>query len=135
MVEVRYINDKDTAFVKTLHSRVDAFFVEENTDRRGNSKMYRKTIFSLLYFIGIYFLILFGGIENLIVLAILWGMMGLGQAFLGMNIMHDKVHGAYSSNFFVNLLLELPIVAIGVDSFIWSVEQDRKSTRLNSSHT
>lgn len=36
--------------------------------------------------------------------------------------MHDTVHNAYTKSKLVRLLLELPIILIGVESKIWKIE-------------
>ena len=124
MINIRYNSSNDKLFVKELNARVDNYFSERNLNKRGNQNMFVKTILVLTYFAVIYFFILFGGVNNLIILGILWAFLGIGQALLGMTVMHDKVHGAYTSNKWMNLLLEIPITAIGVDSFIWSIEHN-----------
>jgi linoleoyl-CoA desaturase len=124
MVKVRYNSSNDTLFVKELNSRIDNYFSVRNLNKRANKFMFIKTILMLSYFFGIYFFILFGGVNNLIILGLLWALLGVGQALLGMTIMHDKVHGAYSTKKWMNFLLEIPVVAIGVDSFIWSIEHN-----------
>ena len=38
MREIRYRNDMDIQFVETLNSRVDAFFLERNADRKAGQR-------------------------------------------------------------------------------------------------
>lgn len=124
MVNIKYNSSNDTLFVKELNARIDNYFSEKKLSKSGNKTMFTKTLLITSYFFGIYFLILFGGINNLILLGVLWAFLGIGQALLGMTVMHDKVHGAYTNSKSLNFLLEIPIVAIGLDSFIWSIEHN-----------
>jgi len=123
-IEYKFSKTDNNVFGKAVNARVNEFFVKENIDRLADRDMILKTLVSFGFYMGIYFLILFGGVPNIFVLLFLWVLLGLGQGFVGMCIMHDKVHGAYAKNWWVNLLLEIPVIAIGVESLIWKIEHN-----------
>ena len=83
-------------FFKTLNSRVNNYFKENNIPKTGNWKIHLKTIILFSVFLTPYFLIL--TLEMSIWLQLLLNiLMGIGMAGIGMNVMHDGNHGAYSS--------------------------------------
>jgi len=116
--------DVEAAFSATVRRRVNSYFKENQLERRANTQMIIKTLIIGGFYFGIYFTILFSGISNLFLLFTLWSLLGLGQAMVGMSIMHDKVHGSYSKNRIVQFILEIPIIAIGVESLIWKIEHN-----------
>ena len=105
MIKYKFSNNLDLEFSKALKKRVNHYFASTNIDRRSDSKMHSKTLLAFFSYLLIYLVILFAGINQLWILFILWAMLGLGQALIGMTVMHDTVHGAYSKNKLVNLLL------------------------------
>jgi len=124
MQGARYSDTVQQDFSKTLNQRVSQYFKERAIDPKAGQTMVLKTILLVTVYAGIYFLILFGGISNLFILFFLWALLGFGQSVIGMSIMHDTVHGAYSNKRFVNLLLQVPIIAIGVEPLIWKIEHN-----------
>ena len=123
-IDYSFSNSENVEFVKTLNQRVNNYFVSNKISKNANSKMFTKTIITFGFYVGIYLTILFSGITNLLVIFVLWAMLGIGQALVGMCVMHDKVHGSYTKNSLTNILLEIPIIAIGVESIIWSIEHN-----------
>src|SRR5690606_229842 len=84
-------------FFTTLTKRVNQYFTEKQISRHANSEMVIKTIFMLsIYFIP-YVLMITGTVDSL------WGMtglcvvMGIAIAGIGLSVMHDANHGAYSN--------------------------------------
>jgi linoleoyl-CoA desaturase len=54
----------------------------------------------------------------------MWIVMGLGMAGIGLSIMHDANHGAYSKNKFVNKFLGMIILAIGGSDVNWRIQHN-----------
>ena len=98
---VRFQNKEQIPFVKTLRKRVNAYFKENNISRNANAKMVIKTISVFFIYLVPYALVYTGLITGIFgfILAIL---MGFGMAGIGMCVMHDANHGAYSSKPKVN---------------------------------
>jgi linoleoyl-CoA desaturase len=120
----KFSRDRDTAFSRTLMSRVNTYFRENQLNRQADRNMVIKSIAAFGFYLLVYFTLLFSGISNLIVLWFLFSLLGLGQALIGMALMHDAVHGAYTKNRFLYYLLQVPIVLIGVESLIWKIEHN-----------
>lgn len=123
-INYNFSKSDNVEFVKTLNQRVNAFFTANNISKTADSKMYTKTLVTFGFYVAIYLTILFSGVTNLFLVFTLWAMLGIGQALVGMCVMHDKVHGSYTRSKLTNLLLEIPIISIGVESIIWNIEHN-----------
>lgn len=121
-INYKFSKSNDQEFVKILISRVNNYFSENAIPRTANSSMILKTFVTFGFYIAVYLIILFGEIQNLTILFILWGLLGIGQALVGFCIMHDTLHKAHINNKFIYGLLQIPIIAIGVESDIWKIE-------------
>ena len=87
---------KDTKkFFKTLNNRVNEYFKQNEIEKTGNWKLYLKTFVMFLLLIAPYVLVLTLSISLWIKL-LLYVVMGLGMAGVGMNVMHDGNHGSFS---------------------------------------
>lgn len=124
MINYRFDIGVDEQFANTLKSRVNSYFKTNNVDPKANSVMVWKTLLSFSLYASIYFAIIFGFTHNLILYYCLWILLGLGQAFIGMTLMHDLVHGAYTKNKFIYYFLQIPVILIGVESLIWKIEHN-----------
>ena len=51
----------------------------------------------------------------------LWLLMGVGLAGIGMSVMHDGNHGAYSKNKVVNKLMGLTLNLVGGSAKNWKI--------------
>jgi linoleoyl-CoA desaturase len=56
--------------------------------------------------------------------AILWLIMGIGMAGIGLNIMHDANHGSYSRSKTLNHILGLSSNFLGVSDFNWKLQHN-----------
>ncbi len=111
-------------FFATLSQRVNAYFKANQIERTANTEMVIKTIFMFsLYFIP-YFLVLSGLFTSWWALAALCVVMGLGVAGIGLSIMHDANHGAYSSKKWVNDLLGYSLNLVGGHYWNWRVQHN-----------
>lgn len=122
---IRFIDkDKEKAkFFATTRQRVDAYFKEKGLSKHYNSKMVIKTIVFLsayiLPFVGLLIFKPSTGISM-----VLWSVMGLSLAGIGMSIMHDANHGAYSSSHKINRLLGHTINLLGASASNWKLQHN-----------
>src|SRR5688500_3538076 len=92
-------------FLPTVTKRVNDYFKNNGISKHANSEMVFKTVFMFtLYFVP-YFLIMtqvssFAWINFIFCL-----LMGFGLAGIGLSVMHDANHGAYSHKNWVNNLV------------------------------
>lgn len=120
---LKFANNQQTFFV-TLNKRVNDYFKTNNISRHANTEMKIKTVFMFsLYFIP-YFLIIGGLTSNVWILWLLCLVMGFGIGGIGLSIMHDANHGAYSSKPWVNDLLGYSLNMVGASAFNWKIQHN-----------
>lgn len=82
-----------------------------------------KTIFMLLLYL-VPFAFILTMVETGWVSLLLWIVMGAGMAGIGLSVMHDANHGAYSSNVKINNLIERVMLIIGGSSINWKIQHN-----------
>ncbi len=121
--KIKFINKDKTHFYNTLKERVDQYFIDNHTSQHANVTMVFKTIVMLsLYFVP-YALIMTQGYSNLG----MWfcsSLMGLGLGGIGMSIMHDANHDAYSSVPFLNKLIAQSLTLGGGNNRNWKTQHN-----------
>lgn len=110
-------------FFRTLNSRVNAYFKDNNIKKTGNWKIYLKTVILFTVFLTPYFLILSLSLPIWAYL-LLSMVMGVGMAGIGMNVMHDGNHGAYSTNKWVNKFMGGTIYILAGNVYNWQVQHN-----------
>jgi linoleoyl-CoA desaturase len=111
---------KGPTFYATLRQRVDAYFQTRQLSRHANGAMWAKTVLFLTSFVFLYVLILWGpfGPGTRLGLACL---LGACNAFIGFNICHDALHGAFSANKRVNRVFSLLFNLVGANPYVWTL--------------
>jgi linoleoyl-CoA desaturase len=117
---LKFVNKNKSLFSVVLKQRVDEYFKENNISKHANGAMIFKTVFFLVLFVTLYFTILFEVFPTVyqIPLAML---LGMTMAFIGFNICHDALHGAYSANKKVNKSLGFLFNVIGANAYMWNI--------------
>jgi len=111
-------------FFKILNKRVNQYFKENNLSKKANYNMVFKTMFMLsLYFIPFFFL-LSGMATSFWPMMMLWAIMGLGMAGIGLCVMHDANHGSYSTNNSINKLVGFVINFMGCFHSTWKIQHN-----------
>ena len=124
VTKYKFSNNLHSEYTATLKKRVSAYFDENNIQVNANGEMIFKTILVLAIYIVPFLLILFSGITNVVALFALWGIMGLGMAFIGTSVMHDSLHGSYSKSKWVNSIVGLSTTLLGADPKIWKIQHN-----------
>jgi linoleoyl-CoA desaturase len=124
MEKVKFVNTLKTNFYNTLKKNVDKYFTENNISKYANKEMIIKTIVMLSLYLLPYILII--SIKNIpeILMLVLSIIMGIGLAGIGMNIMHDANHGAYSKSSFINKTLGYTLNLIGANAYTWRLKHN-----------
>lgn len=123
--QIKFDRSQNTAFKKTLNRRVNQFFTDNKRSKKANGRMMVKTVFMIALFVVPYLLLyvdLFSA--SIFSFLALWVLMGLGKAGIGMNVMHDANHGAYSSNQRINNLLGTSMDIIGGNTKVWKFQHN-----------
>jgi len=111
-------------FSSTLNKRVAEYFRKENIGRHGNTEMAIKTVCMFAAYFVPYILIVSGAITNVPGLLITLVVMSLGLAGIGLSVMHDANHGAYSDKRWINTLVGYSINLIGANAFNWKMQHN-----------
>ena len=111
-------------FFITLNQRVSEYFKSNNISRQANAEMVSKTFTMFaIYFIP-YGIILSGLVTNPWLVFALVIVMGLGTAGIGLSVMHDANHGAYSNKTWVNNLIGYSLNLVGANAFNWKIQHN-----------
>jgi len=98
---IKFVNTDKNPFFSVLRERIDAHFKETGKSKYGGTAMYVKSFVMIsMYIVPFIFLCVFQPV--LWVSLLLWFTMGIGIAGIGMSVMHDACHGAYSDKKWIN---------------------------------
>ncbi len=111
-------------FYATLSQRVNTYFKTKNLSRNANSEMVIKTIFMLSLFFVPYFISISGMVTAFWGYILLCLVMGAGTAGIGLSIMHDANHGAYSSKQWINDMMGYTLNLVGANAFNWKIQHN-----------
>lgn len=111
-------------FYKTVRTRVTDYMSSKNISRFGNVNMVLKTVFMFTVYFLPFALIVSNVITSFWAIAIAYFIMGLGMAGIGLCVMHDANHGAYSKNNKVNTLIGHVISLIGGHAVNWKIQHN-----------
>ncbi|MFK7002012.1 fatty acid desaturase family protein [Flavobacterium oreochromis] len=110
-------------FFRTLNTRVNNYFKENNIQKTGNWKLYLKTIVMFSIFLTPYFFLI--GMEMPFWAYLLLNVViGIGMAGVGMNVMHDGNHGSYSSKQWLNKIMGGSIYILAGNVYNWQVQHN-----------
>lgn len=111
-------------FSKTVRNRVNNYFKANNISKHANKSMVGKTILMLTVFFAPLVFINIGAITSPWLLFALYITSGIGMAGIGMGVMHDAIHGAYSKNQRVNKYLGYTMNLIGANATVWKIQHN-----------
>jgi linoleoyl-CoA desaturase len=120
---IRFAKGADNSFYATLRQRSNAYFEENGLSRHANTEMVIKTIFMIALYLVPFILSLVLPVSPL-VFFLLWLVMGVGMAGIGLSIMHDANHGAYSANPRVNTMLGYLLNVVGGCAAYWKIQHN-----------
>lgn len=78
----------------------------------------------LLLFFAPLILIMTGVISNTFLVFLFYFISGVGMSGIGMAIMHDAIHGSFSRNKYINLLMANTINLIGANKEMWRLQHN-----------
>jgi len=120
---VRFSRNHNEEFYKVLKQRVNDYFKDNNLSRYGNASMVFKTICMFLIYLIPFSCLLFLNLNIWVYLAC-WMVMGFGMAGLGLSVMHDANHGAYSKNEKVNKWVGYVLFMLGGSDVNWRIQHN-----------
>ncbi len=120
---VKFALEEPSQFYPTLKKRVDDYFKENNISPNANRTMVVKSIVMIsAYLIPFAAIIIFN--PTFYISLLLWVLMGVAMAGIGMSVMHDALHGAYSTNKRVNFIIGSVINMVGGSIFNWKLQHN-----------
>ncbi|MCB0664944.1 MAG: fatty acid desaturase, partial [Saprospiraceae bacterium] len=123
VVKFIHPNADSQRFFSTLRKNVDQYFQENNLSKHWNKTLIIKTVVLLSAYILPYILLITlrpGWPLELM----LWFIMGFAMAGVGMNVMYDANHGAYSSNKRVNYWMGHTLNLLGASVLNWKLQHN-----------
>jgi linoleoyl-CoA desaturase len=116
-------NNPRAKFQMVLRRRVEDYFKENNISKYGDFRMVLKTIVMLSIYFVPYALIMTNSFTTGGML-LLWAVMGVGLAGIGLSVMHDANHGAYSENKLVNTIMGFSLNVVGGCAMTWKIQHN-----------
>lgn len=118
--QLKFTNTSRSQFFTTVRQRVDIYFKEQGISPHANSAMWLKAGFFLGGFFLLYGLLLSNQFNVWVMLGFSVGL-GMFAAFIGFNISHDALHGAFSSKSWVNRMLGASFYLVGANPYVWKI--------------
>jgi linoleoyl-CoA desaturase len=111
-------------FSSTLNKRVNDYFKTNDISRHGNTEMVVKTVCMFLAYFVPYALIITGLVTSPLMLIVMTIIMSLGLGGIGLSVMHDANHGAYSKKSWLNTLIGYSLNLVGANAFNWKMQHN-----------
>ncbi len=121
--KIKFDNSVKSQFFTTLKKRVDGYFQENNKSPYANKTMVIKTIVLIsAYLLPFLTILIFQPYFSLSIF--LWIVMGIAISGIGMSIMHDANHGAYSKAPNLNKWMGRTLHFAGVGVTNWKLQHN-----------
>ncbi len=113
----------ESQFARDLHARAQAYFAQTGLPERDVPAMRKKTVQIWVWFLGNWAALVFLPVPwwAKLLLALTHG---VAISAIGMAVMHDANHGAYSKHPAVNRWVGYSIDCMGASSFIWRTKHN-----------
>lgn len=121
---VKFNSKNQPEFFSTVRHRVQEYFEDQQISKKANLEMKIKTVFMISLYVIPFILILTGVVQSFWAVLSMWVLMGFGMSGIGLSVMHDANHGAYSKNETVNSLLGFLINFIGANDSNWRIQHN-----------
>ncbi|MDH3712026.1 MAG: acyl-CoA desaturase [Cyclobacteriaceae bacterium] len=121
----RPANEPHSSLHQILKQRVNRYFKLNHISQKATPQVWLKALTLFLGYLGPYFVILLVPMPGYV----MWGLclvMGIALAGIGMSVMHDACHGAFSKRPKINTFLGYSMNLIGGNKFNWMVQHNVK---------
>jgi linoleoyl-CoA desaturase len=122
--KIKFPRGEEGGYITVLRERVNEYFKEYQMSRYGNAGMVVKTIFMISLYLIPYGLMISGLVQNFWLIFLCWAIMGFGMAGIGLSVMHDANHRAYSSKQAINKYAGYLLNAIGGFAPTWQIQHN-----------
>ncbi|MDR9486590.1 acyl-CoA desaturase [Salibacter sp.] len=124
MKSLRFNRKDNPEFIKELRKNVNQYFKDNNISKHANLAMVIKTLFMVSLYFSPLVLMLTGVVTSFWGTMAMWTIMGFGMAGIGLSVMHDANHGAYSNKKWVNKLLGFLANFLGAYHINWKIQHN-----------
>jgi len=121
---IKFHRSSGLDFYQTLKLRVNEYFEAKKVSRHANGAMMFKTIVLIGLYIVPYLLIVTSTVTSPWLVFSTWIAMGIGISGIGLGIMHDANHGAYSSRTWINNALGALLNLLGGNAMNWKIQHN-----------
>jgi linoleoyl-CoA desaturase len=121
--QVKFTGSAKNEFFPVVRKRVDEYFNQNQISKHANATMIIKSIVLLSAYLLPFIFIVVNNPPFVFALLI-WAFMGAALAGIGMSVMHDANHGAYSSNSVVNYIMGHTLNLLGGAVFNWKLQHN-----------
>lgn len=125
MVGIKFTsrNPKEIEFSKELRKRVQAYFTDAKISTHGGAQMYFKSLIMLILYLSPFIILLTVSLPTWLVFLMVV-LMGVGEAGIGMSVMHDAAHSAYSGKSWINKLMASSMLLLGSNVINWKIQHN-----------
>jgi linoleoyl-CoA desaturase len=122
-IQFKSTDRKEKEFVDQLKMEVSEYFKKHNLSIKGNFWLFLKALIIVsVYIIPWIILIIFP--FSLGISILLCVLIGIGEAGVGMNVMHDAAHGSLSRKKWINNLFQSSMYILGSNIFNWKIQHN-----------
>jgi linoleoyl-CoA desaturase len=111
-------------FAATLNKRVNDYFKQNQLTKHANAEMIIKSVVMFSLYLVPYLLIVTGVVTGWGWLLLLTFIMSMGMSGIGLSVMHDANHGAYSNKKWLNNLIGYSLNMVGANAFNWKMQHN-----------
>jgi linoleoyl-CoA desaturase len=119
----RFVAKNKTDFFPTLQKRVNGYFKQNNLSKHANAEMVIKSVIMISLFVLPLLMVNLLVLKGIYVI-LLYTIMGFSLAGIGMSVMHDANHGAYSKKAWVNRWMGYSLNLVGGMVFNWKLQHN-----------
>jgi len=120
---VKFPSKNKADFFSTVKQRVNQYFVDKGISKNANGAMLTKSFILIPAVLGMYMAIILGFLSPWFMLGGA-AFIGAGITLIGFNIGHDAIHGAYSSNKYINQILSSSFDCMGASAYLWKLDHN-----------
>ena len=125
MKKLKFHNDdpQQKQFLTTVRKRVNNYFRENGISKKGDIGLHVKAVIILTIYAAPFVLILALPINAWLALLLVI-IMGIGEAGIGMSVMHDGAHGSFSKKRIINSLCAGTMYLLGSNTLNWKIQHN-----------
>ncbi len=122
-VKFESAGENEKNFAAAIRKNVYDYLKENNLSTKGGAEMWTKAFVMFTIYFAPFVLLMTVPVSAWLAI-ILVIIMGIGEASIGMSVMHDAAHGAFSRRKWVNSMFASSIVFLGSNLVNWKIQHN-----------